>query len=116
MTQYAIKIFVTALIVVAAAEVGKRSALWGALLAALPVTSLLAFIWLYRDTQDPAAVAALSMNIFWLVLAALPLFVVLAALLRAGQPFWLALLAACASAVASSLALLWLLRRLGVAL
>jgi Nitrogen regulatory protein P-II len=44
-------------------------------------------IWLYRDTQDTAKIAALSMSIFWLVLPSLVLFLVLPALLRHGVHF-----------------------------
>jgi len=57
---------------------------WGALLASLPLTSLLAFVWLYRSTGNVQAVASLSHGIFWLVLASLPLFLILPALLKNG--------------------------------
>ena len=42
----------SALIIVAVSEVAKRSSLLGAALASLPLTSLLAFVWLYLDTGD----------------------------------------------------------------
>ena len=45
MWQYVAKVAVTAFVVVAVAELGKRSSFWGALLASLPLTSLLAFAW-----------------------------------------------------------------------
>jgi hypothetical protein len=46
-------------------------------LASLPLTSLLAFVWLYLDTGDTQRVADLSQGIFWLVLPSLSLFVLL---------------------------------------
>lgn len=55
MRQYAIKIVVTVVIVVAVSEPGKRSSFCGALLASLPLTSLLAFVWLYLDTGNSQA-------------------------------------------------------------
>ncbi|HET9830560.1 MAG TPA: hypothetical protein VFP91_02570, partial [Vicinamibacterales bacterium] len=58
----------TALLVVAITELGKRSSFWGAVFASLPLTSLMAFVWLYVDTGDRQVVAALSSSIFWLVL------------------------------------------------
>ena len=82
-----VKTLVSALIIVAVSELSRRSSLLGALLASLPLTSLLAFIWLYRDTHDTEKIAALSTDIFWLVLPSLVLFVALPALLRRGFHF-----------------------------
>lgn len=86
--QYTIKVAITALVVVAVAELSKRNALWGAALAALPLTSLLAFVWLHLDGEPSQRIADLSVDIFWLVLPSLALFVLLPLLLRAGVGFW----------------------------
>jgi len=83
-------------------------------LASLPLTSLLAFVWLYLDTGNTQGIAALSHGIFWLVLASLPLFLVLPLLLRWGWPFWPALGGACAVTVAAYFGLIWVLARLKV--
>jgi hypothetical protein len=88
MGQYAIKIALSALIVVAVAEIAKRSTFWAAALASLPLTSLLAFVWLYLDTRDVERVATLSTSIFWLVLPSLLFLVLLPLLLRHGWGFW----------------------------
>ena len=109
--QYAIKVGLTAIVVVAVAEIAKRSSLWGAVLASLPLTSLLAFVWLYFDTGDVGKVAALSQDIFWLALPSLPLFLVLPALLRHGWPFWPSLATACGVTVAAYLGTLFLLQK-----
>jgi len=114
MGPYAIKVAVTAVVVVAVAEIGKRSPLWAALLASLPLTSLLAFAWLYLDTGDPERVAALASGILWLVLPSLLLFVALPLMLRAGWSFWPSLAAACAVTAAGYTVLTWLLARAGV--
>ena len=68
MWQYAIKVVITAAVVVAVSELAKRSTFWGALLASLPITSLLAFLWLYQANHNTEAIASLSQSIFWLVL------------------------------------------------
>jgi hypothetical protein len=94
MLYYTIKIVLSALIIVAVSEIAKRSSLLGALLASLPLTSLLAFVWLYLDTGDVQKVAGLSSDIFWLVLPSLALFLVLPLLLKMGWGFWLSLAAA----------------------
>src|SRR5574337_1528383 len=116
MWQYVVKVLVTAAVVVAVAELGKRGSFWGAPLASLPLTSLLAFIWIYNDTGSTQSVAALSQSIFWLVLASLPLFLVLPLLLRSGVAFWPSFGLACALTVGASLGLMWVLERVGVRL
>lgn len=95
MTQYLIKVAVTALLVVAISEIARRSTLWAAALASLPLTSLLAFIWIYLDSGEVEAVATLSQSIFWLVLPSLPLFLLLPVLLRMGTGFWPSLALSC---------------------
>ena len=116
MWQYVAKIVVTVAVVFAVSEIAKRSSLWGAVLASLPVTSLLAFVWLYADTGNVQAVASLSHSIFWLVLASLPLFLVLSGALQRGIAFWPSLALACAITVAAYFLLVWLLARFNVRL
>lgn len=116
MWQYIGKIFITVILVIAISEVGRRSSFWGAILASLPVTSLLAFIWLFTGTGNIESVAKLSQSIFWLVLASLPLFLILPALLRRGIPFWPALSAACVVTVIAYFGLIWVLERFNVQL
>jgi hypothetical protein len=116
MWSYAVKVAVTAVVVVGVAELARRSSFWGAVLASLPLTSLLAFVWLYLDTGDSQAVASLSSSIFWLVLPSLPLFLVLPALLRSGWAFWPSLGAACLVAIAAYFAVVLSLGQLNVRL
>ena len=91
---YALKILVSAIIIVVVSELAKRSSLWAAILASLPLISLLAFIWLYLDTGDVQKISVLSQNIFWLVLPSLAFFVTLPLLIRMEINFWLSLLLA----------------------
>lgn len=111
-----IKVLVTAVLVVAISEVAKRSTLFGGILASLPLTSLLAFIWLYGETGDAGKVASLSYSIFWYVLPSLVLFIVLPLLLARGFDFWLSLAVACAVTFAAYALMSQLLARFGVAL
>ena len=114
MWPYILKVAVTAVAVVAVSEIAKRSPVWAALLASLPLTSLLAFVWLYRDTGEPERVAALAQGIFWLVLPSLVLFVSLPLLLRAGWGFWASLMSSCVATAAAYLAMVWILARAGI--
>lgn len=114
MLYLALKFAISAAAVVAVSEIARRSSLFGALVASLPLTSLLAFVWLYRDTGSTERIAALSASIFWLVLPSLLLFVLLPVLLRAGLGFWLSLLLSCAGTAAAYGLTTLLLRRFGI--
>jgi hypothetical protein len=85
------KILATTALVVLISVIAKRSTLIAALLASVPLVSMLAMIWLYAETRDPAQVAALSRSIFWLVLPSLSLFLALPALLERGHSFSMSL-------------------------
>jgi hypothetical protein len=109
-----IKVLVSALLIVAISEVAKRSTLFGALIASLPLVSILAMIWLFVDTRDVARIAELSTSIFWLVIPSLALFLLLPLLLNRGLHFYLALsISALATAAFYALTLL-LLQKFGV--
>ena len=88
MTQYIIKLAISAAVLVAVSEISKRSSFLGGLLASLPLTSFLAMLWLYHDTKDAAKVASLSISIFWLVLPSLVFFIALPALLKTNLNFY----------------------------
>ncbi|MBN2870061.1 MAG: DUF3147 family protein, partial [Campylobacterales bacterium] len=68
MGYYLAKIAITTVLIVLISEIAKRSSFWAAVLASLPLVSVLAMIWLYVDTKDVAKVSALSTGVFWLVL------------------------------------------------
>jgi len=91
LTYYLVKIAITTLLIVAIAEIAKRSSFAGALLASVPLISVLAMIWLYVDTKDVAKVGALATSVFWLVLPSLALFVTLPVLLKQGLNFYLSM-------------------------
>lgn len=116
MLQVILKVLITSVLVVAIAEIAKRSSLFAAVLASLPLTSVLAMIWLYLDTGDGEQVAALASDIFWLVLPSLVLFIALPLMLRGGWPFAPSLLAASALTVASYFVMIVALKRFGIAL
>lgn len=114
MWPYIIKILISAVTIVIVSELAKRNSLWAALLASLPLTSLLAFVWLYLETGDAAKVAALAANIVWLVLPSLLLFVLLPLLIRTGLGFWLSLLLASTATAAFYAILIKIITRLGI--
>ncbi|HEY0549261.1 MAG TPA: DUF3147 family protein [Verrucomicrobiae bacterium] len=116
MTYTILKFAISAAILVAVSEISKRSSLIGGLVASLPLISLLAMIWLWRDTHDSGKIAALSTSIFWLVLPSLVLFIVLPLLLKRGGAFWPSLGASVAAMLASYGAMLLVLKKAGIEL
>lgn len=111
-----LKFGLSAALIVAVSEIAKRSSLMGALVASLPLTSILAMVWLYAETGDVARVTALSSGIFWLVLPSLVLFLSLPILMRAGIGFYLSLALSIGLTAVSYVAMLEALRRFGISI
>ena len=88
-----IKAALSGVVIAVASEVARRWPGWGALIVSLPLVSILAMLWLWRDTHDPMRLAAHSEATFWFVLPSLPMFLLVPLMLRQGASFWTALLA-----------------------
>jgi hypothetical protein len=82
-----IKTLITAVIITAASEAAKWSRLFAAILVSLPLTSLLAMAWLYRDTKDTTKVVELGYTICWMIAPSLIFFLAFAACVRLGLGF-----------------------------
>lgn len=91
MTYYLVKIAITTILIVAISEIARRSTFIGAILASVPLISVLAMIWLYIDTKDATKVSSLSIGVFWLVIPSLALFLALPLLLKQGLNFYLSI-------------------------
>lgn len=100
MSYLFVKAALSGLIVAIVSEVARRSPGIGALIASLPLISVLGMIWLWRDTQDAPHLAAHAEATFWYVLPSLPMFLLIPTLLRRGIPFWTALTAGCLTTIA----------------
>ena len=111
-----IKAALSGAIIAIASEVARRWPGWGALIVSLPLVSVLAMIWLWRDTHDPVRLAAHAQSTFWFVLPSLPMFLLIPYLLRTGYPFWLALACGCGLTVALYLLMIGIGPRYGLKL
>ena len=116
MIYYLAKISITVLLVIAISEISKRSTLIGAILASVPLVSVLAMVWLYVDTKDVQKVAALSTSIFWLVIPSLALFLVLPVMLKKEINFYISMGVALAVTVTCYFIMLGILGKLGIKL
>ncbi len=115
MTWLIAKYLITSAIVVAVSEIAKRSDRLGAFIAALPLVTFLALIWLYVEDQPAEKIANHAYYTFWYVLPTLPMFLVFPMLLaRIG--FWPTLAACAVITVVLFAVLCKVLERFGIAL
>jgi hypothetical protein len=95
MLYFVIKAALSGLIIAVISTVAKRYPGFGALIASLPLISILGMIWLWRDTRDPVRMASHAEATFWFVLPSLPMFLLVPWLLKKGVSFWTSLAAGC---------------------
>jgi uncharacterized membrane protein (GlpM family) len=86
-----IRALLSGAVIVTVSELAKRNNFAAAIVHSLPLISLTALVWLYRDTRDTSLIARHCESTFWFVLPTLPLFLLLPWLLRNGFSFWTAL-------------------------
>ncbi|HSQ96417.1 MAG: DUF3147 family protein [Croceibacterium sp.] len=100
--------------IAAISEIGKRLPATAAVVASLPLVSVLGMIFLWHAKPDSENMAAHAQATFWYVLPSLPMFLLIPALLRGGVNFWLALGLGCALTVALYLLMMHFGPRLGL--
>lgn len=110
MLYYLLKTAIAAILIVLVAEVSKRNVTLGALLASLPIISLLAILFLYFDTHNTLLISKLCTGVLWLVLASLVFFICLPILLKWNINFFLSLGISLSIMTASYFIMLGLLR------
>jgi hypothetical protein len=116
MMYYAIKVIISAVLVVVISEVSKRSSSWGGIIASLPLVSLLALGWLYYETRDIVKVAALARDTLWFVLPSLAFFLIFPFLLGRGRGFGSSLVIAISATAACYALMAFILKNAGVKL
>jgi hypothetical protein len=89
--EFIIRALLSGLIIATIAAIGRKAPALAALVASLPLISILGMVWLWRDTTDANLLADHAEATFWYVLPSLPMFLLIPAMLRAGQNFWVAL-------------------------
>ncbi|KUR72468.1 peptide ABC transporter permease [Novosphingobium fuchskuhlense] len=116
MMPLAIKALLSGLLIALISEIGRKLPTVGALVASLPLVSVLGMILLWRARPDAENMAIHAEATFWYVLPSLPMFLVIPALLRHGVSFWVALAAGCALTVALYLGMMHIGPRFGLRL
>ena len=116
MTYYFVKTIITALIIVIVSEVAKRSTLLGAIIISIPLTSLLAFIWLYFDTKDYQRVINLSYGTILLTIPSFAFFIILPILLKLKQNFVISIIISIIGTSILYFIFVFLLKKLGISI
>ena len=116
MLYLVVKAALSGIIVAAVSEIARRYPSWGGLVASLPLTSLLAMMWLYRDSGDQGKVAELSISTFWFILPSIPLFFALPVLIRSNFGFWPSMAVCVVGTLALYASWFWVAPRLGIRL
>ena len=114
--EFIIRALLSGLIIATIAVIGRKAPAVAALVASLPLISILAMIWLWRDTGNPRLLADHAEATFWYVLPSLPMFLLIPFMLRAGQNFWVAMTAGIILTVILYLATIGIAARFGVRL
>jgi len=84
---FTVKILVSALIIAGVSELAKRMPSLGGLIAAMPLTTLLALIWLYVETGDYQLAHAFTRSVLFAIIPTIFFFIVALALFKRGVPF-----------------------------
>ncbi|MGN6374106.1 MAG: DUF3147 family protein [Sphingomonas sp.] len=112
----ALKAAISGVLIAVASTLAKRYPGFGALIASLPLVSVLGMIWLWSEKPDAENMAAHAGATFWYVLPSLPMFLLIPALLRHGVGFWASLGAGCVLTILLYAAMTWIGPRFGLQL
>jgi len=107
------KYLLSAAVVVVVSEIARRSDRLGAFIAAMPLVTVLALIWLHVESQPVEKIANHAWYTFWYVIPTLPMFLAFPLLLpRIG--FWPTLLVCIVLTVVCFGLFALVLRRFGI--
>ncbi|HEX7877091.1 MAG TPA: DUF3147 family protein [Sphingobium sp.] len=112
----ALRALLSGIIITIVSVVSRRYPALGALIASLPLISVLGMIWLWTDKPDPENMARHAEATFYYVIPSLPMFLLIPALLRKGVSFTPALIAGCVTTILLYLATIAIAARMGIRL
>ena len=109
------KIVLTALIIFSIAQVSERSTLMAAVLASIPIVSVLSMMMMYHEGQTAADISGFAKDIVWLVIPSLLLFIVMPWLIESRSwDFYPALAAGMACTISGYFLMVQMMDRFGL--
>jgi len=112
----ALRALLSGFLVAIISVVSRRYPGLGALIASLPLISVLGMIWLWNDKPDVENMARHAEATFYYVIPSLPMFLLIPMLLRRGLPFIPALIAGCVLTILLYLVTVAIAARIGIRL
>ena len=109
------KIGLTALIIFAVVQVSERNTLLAAVLASIPIVSVLAMMWMNQEGQSAEQIAGFAKDIVWLLLPSLLMFIVMPLLIERGWEFYPALGAGLATTILGYFLMIQIMEKYGLA-
>ena len=106
------KTLISALIIVIVSEIAKKYTWAAAIIISIPLTSLLAFIWLYYDTKDVQKVIDLSLSTIVMTLPSIVFFIILPFMLKFKYSFSLSIIIAIISTSVAYLIFISMIKKL----
>lgn len=116
MAYYLTKLIITALLIVLISEIAKRNSLLGAMLAAIPLVSILAMTWMYIDTNDNHTAVEFSNRIVWLIAPSMTLFISFPILIKKGLGFYPSMLISIFMTIFAYYSVIYILEKFGIKL
>jgi len=111
---YVLKLVITTVLIVLISEISKRNSLAGALLAAIPLVSILAMTWMYIDTNDTKSAVDFSNSIVWLIAPSMTLFLAFPYFIKKGLSFFPSMFFAIVLTILAYYSVLFVLQKLGL--
>jgi hypothetical protein len=108
------KAAISGVLIALASTLARRYPGFGALVASLPLVSVLGMVWLWKDKPDADLMAAHSSATFWYVIPSLPMFLLIPLMLRHGASFWICLIVGCGVTICLYLLMTWVGPRFGL--
>lgn len=114
MVYYITKLLVTTILIVLISEIAKRSSIAGAILAAIPLVSILAMTWMYIDTNSSLKAVEFSKSIVWLIAPSMTMFIVFPILIEKGVGFYISMFISVMLTVFAYYGVIYLLQKTGI--
>ena len=108
------KIGLTALIIFAVVQVSERNTLLAAVLASVPIVSVLAMMWMNHEGQSAEEISSFAKDIVWLLIPSLLMFIVMPLLIERGWDFYPALGAGLSTTIIGYFLMIQLMEKYGL--
>jgi len=86
----------------------------GAVLAAIPLVSILAMTWMYIDTGESKSAVDFSNSIVWLIIPSITLFIIFPILINRGFSFYLSMIISIVLTILAYYSVIFILQKLGI--